>query len=470
MSVFSAIFDTKIKNFEQAFNVKDITTSAMKSAIREWYALYYADRPIPASDIYPSEDPCQRLPFTVINKLTKTVFSEYEAKASNDFSKMIMSALGRRQKQAMQQALIGGEAFLKPLLMADGRVEFSVIQRRNYLVLARNETDAITDIGTQESTELGGFYYTLLERRTIDPRGFLTIESRLYRSDSRDMIGIEVPLNTLDKYADLVPVNRLASAPLWSLGLIPIRCPAENCVDGSEDGVSVYAPAAGLIHNININEKQIDVEFENGESRLVVSNDLMSKDAVTGKRRFKDHVFVGLDDDPENIGVTIFSPAFREQSFFNRKNEYLRAIESAIGMQHGILSDAEEVQKTATEITSSKGEYAITISDFEQMWSSAVKEALRVCSILGRMYQISGAVELNPEKDAVLDFGDGILYDRDKVNQEMLSQVASGILLPERYLGWYYELPCDTPEDRAKIREDYMPEMEELTGGEDGEE
>ena len=26
-----------------------------------------------------------------------------------------------------------------------------------------------------------------------------------------------------------------------------------------------------------------------------------------------------------------------------------------------------------------------------------------------------------------------------------------------RYLGWYYDMPCDTPEERAKIREKYMP-------------
>ncbi|MEA4933706.1 MAG: hypothetical protein VB071_09070 [Lawsonibacter sp.] len=346
----------------------------MKCAIRDWYALFYADKP------NEHEDPFQRLPFTVINKLTKTVFSEYEAKASNDFVTRILAGLERRRKQAMQKTLIGGEAFLKPLLMADGRVEFSVIQRRNYLVLARNETDAITDIGTQESTKLGGFYYTLLERRTIDQQGYLTIESRLYRSDNRDMIGINIPLNTLDKYADLVPINKLASAPLWSLGLIPIKCPAENCVDGSEDGVSVYAPAAGLIRNININEKQINIEFENGESRLVVSNDLMEKDAVTGKRRFKDHVFVGLDDDPENIGVTIFSPAFREQSFLARKQEYLRNIETIVGFKRGILSNVEETDKTATEITNSSGDYNLTIIDFHEMWEVAAKEALRVCS------------------------------------------------------------------------------------------
>ena len=465
MSVFTALFDTKVKNFEQAFNVKDITTDDMKAAIREWYSLYYADQPTE------KEDPCQRLPFTVVNKLTKTVFSEYEAKSENEFAERVLMGLERRRKQAMQQTLIGGESFLKPLLMNDGRVEFSTIQRRNYLVLGRNETDAITDIGTQESTELGGFYYTLLERRAIGPDGYLTIESRLYRSDARDTIGIEIPLNTLDKYAALERVNRLP-LPVWSLGLVPLKSPVENCVDGSEDGVSVYASAAGLIRLININEKQINGEFERGESRVIVSADLMEKDATTGKRKFKDHVFAGLDDDPENIGVTIFSPEFREQSFLNRKTEYLRNIETLIGFKRGIFSNVEESAKTATEITNSSGDYNLTIIDFQQMWETAVKESLRVCVVLGKMYQIPGAVDIDLEKDVAIEWGDGVLFDRTRTWQEYNGMVASGMLKPEIAIAWYFDLPKPVkPEDFAKIRTEYMPEMEALTeDGEDGEE
>ena len=39
----------------------------------------------------------------------------------------------------------------------------------------------------------------------------------------------------------------------------------------------------------------------------------------------------------------------------------------------------------------------------------------------------------------------------------LMQQVSAGLLQPERYLGWYYELPCDTEAQRAKIRRDYMP-------------
>lgn len=460
MSVINALLNNKIQNFEEAFNVKDITSSDMKCAIRDWYELYYN------REQTDTEDPCQRLAYTVVNKLCKTVFSEYEAKASNEFATSILTAIDRRKTQAMQQGLIGGEAFLKPIFV-NGRIEFSVIPRRNYIVLGRNELDAITDVGTQECTEAGKLYFTLLERRSIGPDGRLTIENRLFRSDTKDIIGTEVPLTALDKYAELQPTMTL-SEPLYSLGLIPIKTPMENCVDGSEDGVSVYAAASGLIHQINVNEKQLSGEFERGESRIIVSNDLMKKDPVTGKRLFKDHIFTGLDDDPENTGVTIFSPELRHESFLARKQEYLRNIESMIGLKRGILSEVEETEKTATEITSSAGDYNLTIVDFQRMWENAVKEALRVCSILGPMYQIKGATAIDPEKDVTIEWGDGVLFDRTRTWQEYTGMVASGLLKPELAIAWYFDLPTPkTPGDIEKIRAEYMPEMQEMAEGGD---
>ena len=74
MSIFSALFEQgKVYNFEQAFGVKDITSTAMQAAIKDWAQLYYQTEPTQ------DEDPCQRIPVSVVAKLTKTTFSEYKA-------------------------------------------------------------------------------------------------------------------------------------------------------------------------------------------------------------------------------------------------------------------------------------------------------------------------------------------------------------------------------------------------------
>lgn len=148
--------------------------------------------------------------------------------------------------------------------------------------------------------------------------------------------------------------------------------------------MSLYAPAVQLIHNINRNEAQINGEFERGKSRLIVSGDMMEV-GPDGRKRLTDDMFTALDDDPDSVGVTIFSPTLREQSFLARKTEYLRNVESQIGLKRGILSEVEAVERTAKEITSSEGDYNLTIIDFQQAWEEAMRETLRICFVLGYM-------------------------------------------------------------------------------------
>ena len=302
MSIFSALFDQgKIYNFQQAFGVKDITTAEMQAAIRDWAQLYYQ------AEATPEEDPCQRIPVLVVSTITRAVFSEYQADSDNEDAKRILLELGRVKGKAVQQALIGGQSFLKPIFGADG-LAFSVIPRGSYLPLGRNERDEITDIGTAERTTEGGKRYTLLERRRVDSAGNLVIESKLYLSGDGQTLGVQVPLDTLEKYAGLVP--ELVLPGVGSIGLVPVRCPQENTVDGSPDAVSIFASAAGLIHNLNRNEAQLDRELENGRSRVFASADLL-KTGADGRKRLSDDLFVGLDDDPETVGVTVYSPELR---------------------------------------------------------------------------------------------------------------------------------------------------------------
>lgn len=465
MGILTALFDNKTYNFEQAFGVQDITTKEMKAAINDWYGLYYqleADK---------EEDPCQRLPVAIVSKLTKTAFSEYSATpakdSSNEYVEQILSALDRARKKAVQQALIGGLCFLKPIFFSTP-LHFTVISRDNMLILARDDTGVVTSIGTAERTVAGKYYYTLLERRTVDQYGHLTIQSKLYRSQMESVLGTEVMLATLPKYAALSP--ELLLPGVGSLGLVPVRTPLENCVDGSQDAVSVFAPAVGLIHNINRNEAQINQEFENGKSRIIASADMLAKNQATGRRELKDDLFVGVDDDPEAVGITIFSPAFREQSFLARKTEYLRNVESLIGLKRGILSEVEAAERTATEVTSSAGDYNLTIVDFQEMWENAVREAVRVCEVLGRLYKAYSGPAIDPEKDVVIDWGNGILFDEDKTWADYMAMVAAGMIRPEIALAWKFNLPWKTPEDLAKIRKKYMPELSDMTDGGDGEE
>ena len=451
--IFSGIID-----YSEAFRAVDSTSQRMKNAIKDWVNLYYQHG---ADD---KEDPSQQIAYTIVRKLTKTVFSEYGASSTDAFADMILRALSHKSREALQMMLIGGESLLKPIPTGAG-FYFAVVPRQNVRVFGRDVIGRLTDIGTDEKSIDGKYYYTLLERRIVDDNGFLTIRNQLYRSLNKDHLGERVALSSIPRYAQLVDEYTFPQ-PVGSIGLVGLKTPMVNCIDGSADGVSVYAMAAGLIHNINKNEAQINGEFERGESRVIASADFLHKtpeikqDRIFGKTsetyEMSSHLFAALDGDPEEVGITIFSPALREQSFLARKQEYLRNVENVIGLKRGLLSEVEAAERTATEITSSTGEYNLTIIDLQRVWEGAVKEALHLCSVLGDAYKVAGAHPVD-EKSVVINWGNGILYDEESTYREMKEQVSMGLLQPERLIGWYYNMPCDTPEERAKVRELYMP-------------
>lgn len=451
--IFSGIVD-----YSEAFRAADITSPRMKDAIKEWVNLYYQRQ---ADD---KEDPGQQIAYTIVRKLTKTVFSEYSANSTDAFSSMVLRALAYKSHEALQMMLIGGESLLKPI-PANSGFYFAVVPRQNVRVFGRDVTGKLTDIGTDEKSTYGNYYYTLLERRTVDDNGFLTIKNSLYRSLNRDNLGERVPLSSIPRYAELVDEYTFPQ-PVGSIGLVGLKTPMVNCIDGSADGVSVYAMVAGLIHNINKNEAQINGEFERGESRVIASADFLRKmpeikqDRIFGNLaesyEMNSHLFAALDGDPEEVGITIFSPQLREQAFLARKQEYLRNVENIIGLKRGLLSEVEAAERTATEITSSAGEYNLTIIDLQRVWEGAVKEALQLCSVLGDAYKVAGAHPVD-EKSVVINWGNGVLYDEDKTYIELKEQVSMGLLQPERLIGWYHNMPCDTPAERAAVRERYMP-------------
>ena len=424
-----------IYNYEQAFGALDKTGSAMRKAIDRWFAMYYESTQTEASD------PCQRIPYTVVNKLVKSVFGEYKAESDTPLGQRILNGLDEKKRLAMQLALVGGSCYIKPCPHRMG-FSFTLIPRNQVLIFGTDGEGCPTDMGFVEKSVSGNDYYTLLERRSVDADGYLTIQNKLFRSRDSRNLGSEVPLKNVPAYSNLAESYRFQK-PVGSVGLVTMKLPMLNCVDGSYDGVAVYAAAEGLIRNIDRNEAQMNGEFNRGESRVFASRDLLDRDAG-----LQDHLFVGLDDDPERVGITVFSPALREESFLARKQEYLRNVESLLGLRRGMLSDANMDDRTATEISASSMEYALSVLDFQQVWQKTVEEVMALCGLLAELYGL-------PARDVGkvhFDWGNGVLYDQEKTWADYMQMVSKGILKPEVALAWRFGMT-----DEKTIREKLMP-------------
>ncbi len=418
-----------ILRYEAAFGAADRTSYAMRKARSVWEDCYFGKG---------AGDPSQRVAYSIVHKLVTALFGEYKCLCSD-----ALAPLDEKRTAVMQQLLTGGECFIKPCPTPTG-FTFTLIPRGNVLVFDRDGEGRPCDIGTAEQSVRGKFHYTLLERRQVDEEGLLTIQNTLYRSASRDSLGTRVRLQEHPQYASLPDKYRFP-VPV-GVGLVALKTPIYNCVDGSHDGVAVFAPAVALIANIDENEQQMTEEFRRAESRIIASRDLIDRELG-----LKDHLFVGLDDSPENVGITVFSPEIREGAFLKRKQEYLRSVESIIGLRRGMLSNAQTELRTATEITSSAGDFNLLIRSYQQVWEKAMRETAALCAVLAQLYGLPKV-----ETAVSFDWGNGVLYDEDKTWADYLEMAKSGLIAPEVALGWRFGLPSETEADREKIRKLYM--------------
>ncbi len=223
MAFLNALLGRGIQHFSQAFpGTRDCTTAAMQAAIADWFHLYYADINIK------EEDPCQRLACTVVSKLYKACFAEYTANVEaggekREFLARCQLEMDRARKKAVQLAMIGGESWLKPLPNGD-RFTFSVVRRDAVAVLARDASGRVVDMVTTEQIPQDGRWYTLLERRTVDARGYLTIQNKLYFSRDSRSLGVSVNLQDVPQYAVLRPEYTYPQ-PTGNIGLIQLKMP-----------------------------------------------------------------------------------------------------------------------------------------------------------------------------------------------------------------------------------------------------
>ena len=427
-----------IYNYEQAFGAWDKTSSPMRKAIQRWFSMYYDGTE------NQTVDTCQRIPYTIVNKLVKAVFGEYQASSGTPFGQAVLRSLDEKKRLALQLALVGGSCYIKPCPMG-ASFSFTLVPRNQVLIFGRDGNGNPTDVGLVEKRVEDNYFYTLLERRKVDVHGFLTISYRLYRSRDGQNSGAEIPLKNAPAYCHLAE-SYCFQKPVGSVGLAEVKLPILNCVDGSHDGVSVYAAAEGLISNIDRNEAQMNGEFARGESRIIASKDLLA-----GEMGLQDHLFVGLDEDPERVGLTIFSPELREKSFLARKQEYLRNIESLIGLKRGMLSDANELDRTATEISASTAEFSLTVLEFQVMWHKALEKVMALCQTLAELYGFADC----DVGEVTVDWGNGTLYDQEKIWADYMDMVDKGILKPEVALAWRFGLAGETEQ---AIREKLMPQ------------
>jgi len=417
---------------------KDVALSqTMIDAINKWKKMLVGNADW-CSDIVES----LKLEEGICREFADSVLVEMEAKILNNdkMDRVLQKSLSDMNKK-LQTGLALGAMVLRPL----GPDAAEYVAADKFIVISFADDGTPNDIAFLVVKCIGeNDYYTRVERHYFT-NGNLTIENKCYHSQSQSDIGQICSLEEVPEWANILP------GPVIYPGMVQMdfgyyQNPIENKVDGSACGVSIYESAENLIRKADIQGARLDWEYDSGERAIHIDERaLKNSGGKTYLPRLKKRLYKGLnlDDGKDKELYKEYSPEMRDEAFRRGLEEYKREIEFNVGLAYGDLSDAQEVDKTATEVLVSKTRKYNRVTAIQGKLEECLNGFVTALAFYNGSY-MSGV-------EFTCEFNDSILADEESERQQDRQDVSMGVMsLLEYRMKWYNE---DEETAKAKLPE-----------------
>ena len=393
------------------FNIDISTSDEMLSIIEKWSNIYNSKLPWLNKEVK-----SLHVAKTICEKVAKAVTIELKTKVDDVEINNVYQRFIKNIRTNTEYALGKGGMFFKPFY-SNGKIKISCIQADKFIPTKFDSTGELLGAIFIDQITRGNVIYTRLEYQELNDTT-LAIKNKAYKSTihNSNTLGSKILLSQVQEWKNIQEeiqindVNRL----LGGYFRIPIANPIDNT---SPAGVAIFANAIDTLEEIDKQFSRTLWEYEGSELAVDVDATAFRKDK-NGKDILpegKERLYRKLDFGDEK-SWNVFSPTIRDTALFNGLNELLRQCESQCGLAFGTISKIENIEKTATEIKSSKQDYYVTVSDIQGALQTALEDLVYSIDILMSLYGIKHKVEA----DVSFDWDDSILVDSEKKQSQAL--------------------------------------------------
>lgn len=446
-----------LRSVEQVEHIETPLSTKMIDALDQWYKLYCND----PDWVKQNDDTVKsmNLPALIASEIARQVTLEVkwnitgktpEPTSDDDtpeatdnprsqYLKAEFEKLMLVLRQKLEQGCAAGGMAVRPY-PKDGHIYFGWTMAWSCYPVAFDNNGGLSDIIFRDTYQEGKTTYTRLERHTMQPNGDLTITQRCFKSENnKDVIGVEVPLDSVDAWKDLKPEVVLHNTDGQMFGWFKVA--AANNVDvESPMGISVFHKAIDVIKQADFQYSRLLWEFEGSELAIDVDPLALRPQpnaySGVGEQKFEmpklnDRLFRGVNVGEDKYNV--FSPSIRDQSLLNGLNRLLMQIEDLTGLSHGTLSDAPLEARTATELRILRQRTYATIADNQVALEQCLRDVIRAMDKFATIYNLApkGDYEVSFEWD------DSILTDRTQEMGERLELLSQGVIDRIEMRQWY---------------------------------
>lgn len=401
------------------FNIDISTSDEMLSAIEKWSNIYNSRAPWLNEEVK-----SLHVAKTICEKVAKAVTIELKTKVDDKEIDKVYQRFIKNIRINTEYALGKGGIFFKPFF-TNGKIKISCIQADKFIPVKFDSTGELLSAIFIDQIIKGKDVYTRLEYQELNDTT-LVIKNKAYKTTihNSNILGTQISLLLVPEWANIQEeiqinnVNRL----LGGYFKIPIANPIDNT---SPVGVAIFANAINTLEEIDKQFSRTLWEYEGSELAIDVDETAFKKDQNGNDLlpKGKGRLYRKLDFGDESKW-NVFNPEIRDTALFNGLNELLRQCESQCGLAFGTISKIENVEKTATEIKSSKQDYYVTVSDVQGALQTALEDLVYSIDILMSLYGIKHKIGANVS----FDWDDSILVDSEKKQSQALIEKNAGLI------------------------------------------
>lgn len=430
---------TDILNKDAATRIDVCLTSQMAGQIELWTRMYENQSPwVNGKDLVSAN-----LAPAIASELARLVTLELKSEISgagdylNDqYQRKVLKNL----RTNVEFGCAKGGLILKPYISHQG-IEVQFVQADCFFPLAFDSSGRITQCVFTEQYRKGQKIYTRLEVHDLQG-GRVQISNRAFVATNDYSLGSEIPLGSVERWAELAPNVTLEGADRLLFGYFKV--PMANADDSDSPlGVSVYSRAIGLIREADRRYSNICWEYEGTQLAVHVAESLLKYNKDRDRFEYpggKERLYrslnysTGATDKPL---IDVFSPAIRDASLFSGFNNQLKLIEFSCCLAYGTLSDPQTIDKTATEIKTSKQRSYVMVSDTQAALQGALEDLVYAMSFWAGLY---GLIPAGSHYEVSFDWDDSIVVDAEVDRQQDRNDVAMGVMRLDEYRAkWYGE-------------------------------
>lgn len=405
-------------------------TEEMLEKINGWNAMLTGHAPWCENSDYITS---LRIEQGICREFADVTLNEMEVSVSDERLNSILLESIEELNENLQDGLALGSFIMKPL--GEGKTEY--ITADKFIPVHFDDTGKPDDCLFIQVKQNGvSDYYIRAERHDIR-EGNLRIRNKAYKSTSPSSVGMEIPLAYVEEWAHYPEDVVYPGMTQMDFGYF--RVPIKNKIDGSPCGVSIFDSAIDQIKKADVQGARLDWEFESGERAIHVDNRALRHvrredgKVKTFLSKLNNRLYKGLNiEDGDKELFKEFSPELREQGFINGLEKYYRLIEFSVGLAYGDLSDVQYVDKTATEIKSSKARKYNRVTAIQEKLKLCLEDFVAGVAFYNGLY--TSGYEFNCK------FNDSILTDEEAERKQDMADVAAGFMHHWEYrMKWYGE-------------------------------